>query len=92
MKLAIELTKPFSDAVGTRELELDFNGSTVEQLLKVLVDKYPKLKDEFYTETGEITDYIIVFVNDKPISALEELDTEVRDGDKILFFFPISGG
>ena len=92
MKLAIELTKPFSDAVGTRKLELDFNGSTVGELLEFLSNEYPKLKDEFYAENGEITDYIIVFVNDKPISALEELDTEVRDGDKILFFFPISGG
>ncbi len=63
MKLRIELTKPFSDAVGKRELEIDFDGSTVEQLLKFLTYKYPKLKDELYTETGEITDYIIVFVN-----------------------------
>ena len=92
MKLKIELTKPFSDAVGKRQLELEFEGKTVEELLKILVDKYPKLKKEFYTEDGGVTDYMMVFVNDKPISALNGTDTGLNNGDKLLFFFPISGG
>ena len=37
MKLKIKLLKPFSDAVGKSELELDFDGATLEDMLKVLV-------------------------------------------------------
>ncbi len=92
MKLFVEFTKPFSDAVGLRNVEVDFDGRDVDTLLIFLVDKYPNLKNELYTDAGELTDYVIIFVNDKPISALEKLETKVRDGDKIMFFFPISGG
>ena len=92
MKLRIKLLKPFSDVVGKSELEIDFHGSTLGNLLKVLVDIYPKLKKEFYTETGELTDYMCMFVNDKPISALNGINTELKNGDELLFFIPVSGG
>lgn len=92
MKLKIKLLRPFSNAVGKSELELDFDGMTLENLLKVLIDKYPKLKKEFYTKTNELTEYMCVFVNDKPISALNGINTELKNDDEILFFIPISGG
>jgi MoaD family protein len=92
MKLKIKLLKPFSNAVGKSELELDFSGKTIEDLLKLLVDTYPKLKKEYYTKTDELTEYMCVFVNDKPISALNGTNTELKNGDEILFFIPISGG
>ena len=92
MKLKIKLLKPFSDAVGKSELELDFDGTTLKDLLKVLVDRYPKLKKEFYTKTDKLTDYMCMFVNDRPISALNGTNTELKNGDELLFFIPISGG
>ena len=91
-KIKIKLLKPFSDAVGKSELEVDFNGRTLEDLLKVLVDRYPQLKKEFYTETDELTEYICIFVNDKPISALNGINTDLKNDDELLFFVPISGG
>ena len=92
MKLKIKLLKPFSDAVGKSELELDFDGATLEDMLKVLVNRYPRLKKEFYTKTDELTDYMCMFVNDKPISALNGINTEHKNGDELLFFIPVSGG
>lgn len=92
MNLKIKLLRPFSDAVGKGELKIDFKGVSLEDLLKNLVDKYPKLKKEFYSETNELTEYICVFVNDKPISALNGINTELKNDDEILFFIPISGG
>jgi len=92
VKLKIKLLKPFSNAVGKSELELDFNGNTLDDLLKVLVDRYPKLKKEFYTKTDELTEYMCIFVDDKPTSALNGLNTVLKNGDEILFFIPISGG
>ena len=92
MKLSIELTRPFSDAVGKRSIEIEFQGSTVEELFQFLSGRYPGLKKELYSETGEITDYVNVFVNDKPIYALDEMKTGLRNGDRLLFFFPVSGG
>ena len=92
MKLKIKFLKPFSDAVGKSELELDFDGATLEDMLKILVNRYPRLKKEFYTKTDELTDYMCMFVNDKPISALNGINTELKNGDELLFFIPVSGG
>ena len=92
MKLKINLLKPFSDVVGKSELKLDLDGTTLEDLLKVLIDRYPKLKEEFYTKTNELLDYILIFVNNKPISNLNGIKTELKNGDELYFFIAISGG
>jgi MoaD family protein len=92
MKLKIKFLKPFSDAVDKGELELDFNGITLGELLKVLLDRYPKLKTEFYTKTNELSENMCIFVNDKPTSALNGIKTKLKNGDELIFFIPISGG
>jgi MoaD family protein len=92
MKIKIKLLRPYSEIVGKKELEIDFNGSTLNDLLNYLVDKYPNLKNELYTKNDELTEYVCIFVNDKPASALDELETKIKKGDEILFFVPLSGG
>jgi len=92
MKLKIKLLRPFSEAVGKKDLEIEFNENTLNDLLKSLVNKYPKLEKEFFKNNSELTEYICIFINDKPISALNGVDTLLKNGDKILFFIPISGG
>ena len=92
MEIKIKLLKPFSNAVGKKELDLDFKGSKIFDLLNFLVGKYPQLKKEFFNENGELTEYICIFVNDKPASTLKGIETELKSGDEILFFIQISGG
>jgi len=92
MKLKIKLLRPFSEAVGKKELEIDFNQKTLNDLLKFLVNKYPKLEKEFFKENSELTEYICIFINDKPLTALNGIDTILDNDDEILFFMPISGG
>ena len=92
MKIKIKVLKPFSDIVGKKELELDFEGVTLDDLIKYLVDRYPKLNEEFYKNANELTDYLCIFVNDKPISVLDGTNTELNNGDELLFFVPVSGG
>jgi MoaD family protein len=92
MKITIKLLKPFSNAVGENELNLDFNGNTLKDLINILIGKYPQLKKELYEKNDQLTDYICIFVNDKPIAALKEMNTELKNNDEILFFMPVSGG
>ena len=58
----------------------------------MLTKKYLKLKKELYKENNEITEYICIFVNDKPIMALNGMNTTLDNNDEILFFIPVSGG
>ena len=92
MELTIEFTKPFKDAVGQEEVTLQFTGTTVRELLVMLIERYPELEGLFYSESGSLTEYMIVFVNTKPISALKGMETKLSDGDRIFILFPISGG
>ena len=92
MKLKLNMLKPFSDVIGKKELGFEFDGTTVEDLFKALVNKYPKLKEELYTEKDEVTDYVSIFVNDKPLSALDGTGTKLKNGDELLIFVTISGG
>ncbi len=92
MKLHIEFTKPFSDAVGARELEYSFKGSNVNDLLEQLSFEYPGMQKLVHKETGEITEYLLIFLNDRPVSALEGMGSRLSDGDRLFFLFPISGG
>ena len=86
--LATTIYKPFSDAVDKNELEIDFNGVTLEELLKLLIDKYPKLKTEFYKKNNELSENICIFINDKPVSALNGTNTNLKNDDEIIFLIP----
>jgi MoaD family protein len=92
MQLSIKLLKPFSDAVGKGELKMEFEGKTIDDLIAVLVETYPKLAKEVYDKDGKTTDYLSLFVNDQPAHCLDDSQTELKDGDSILFFFPVAGG
>jgi len=92
MKLTLKFLRPFKEVVGKSELDIVFEIHTLKDLLKILIEKYPKLEKEFFTNKDELSEYICIFVNDKPISALNGLDTNLKNGDNLLFFIPVSGG
>jgi molybdopterin synthase sulfur carrier subunit len=92
MRIKLNLLKPFSDAVGKKQLSVEFNRKTLGELLLYLVEKYPKMGDELLNDNNEITDYVSVFINDKPLSVLDGIETNLNDGDELLIFVPISGG
>jgi molybdopterin synthase sulfur carrier subunit len=92
MRLKVKLLKPLSDGVGNKELQMDVDGRTLDDLLKVLVEKYPKLRDQLYSGKESLSDHVNVFINDKPVTGQDEMATRLRDGDEILLFIPISGG
>ena len=92
MKLLIKFLKPFSTATGKSEIEIDFKGNHLKELIQELVKTYPTLKNELYTTKGEITEYVSIFINDKPITALKGINSTLKNGDNVIFFTPVSGG
>ena len=92
MKIRIKLLKPLSDAVGKNEVLLDFGKKSLADLLNTLIDQYPSLKKEIFKENNQLTEYINIFVNNKPFTALDGLYTELHNEDTVLLFVPISGG
>jgi len=60
MELTIKFLRPFKDIIGKPQLDLDIEGKTLKDLLKILIDKYPKLEKEFFTKNDELTQYICI--------------------------------
>jgi adenylyltransferase/sulfurtransferase len=92
MKVKVKLLKPFSDVAGTGEVDLDFEEGDVNVALDVLCDRHPELKKELYNEEGGVDFTVNIFINDKPMSVLENENTRLSDGDELLIFMPVGGG
>lgn len=92
MKIKIKLLKPFSDVAGKGEVHLEFSEGDVNFALEELCKKYPDLRKEIFNEAGEIDYTVNIFINDLPISALQNEDTKLSEGDELLLFMPVGGG
>jgi MoaD family protein len=92
LELKVKLLKPFSDIVGKKELRVEMEGETLDDLFRTMIKEFPKLEDQLFTEENELADHVNIFVNDRPISDNEEMSKGLSNGDEILLFIPISGG
>ncbi len=92
MKIKVKLLKPFSDVAGKGEVYLEFSEGDVNSALDELCKLIPNLKKEIYNESGEIDFTVNIFINDLPMSALQNEETELSEGDELLIFMPVGGG
>lgn len=75
-----------------RNARLELEGSSVEEILNVLVDEYPEAEKAFFDQERNLRPFVNVYVNDKNINALEGLHTKVSSYDEILLLPVIAGG
>ncbi len=81
------------EEVGTRELSMELTeGSTVNDLLSIIVEKYPDLANLVYDEEGVFREYLEVAVNKTDIIGLDGLETVLTENDTVLIMPPIGGG
>ena len=84
MKVLIKFLAAVSDYTGIHKTELELDNDEIKfgEALNIIREKYPGLKEI------EKKVPIIILLNGRKAS----LDDIVRDGDKIAFLPPISGG
>jgi molybdopterin synthase sulfur carrier subunit len=81
------------EEVGTRELSIELTeGSTVDDLLSIIVKKYPDLANLVYDKKGVFREYLEVAVNKTDIIGLDGLETVLKENDAVLIMPPIGGG
>ena len=90
MRVRVRLLRPFSEAVGRSELDVELpDGATVRGLVERLAAQHPGFREQAYERDGGISDYLTMFLNDAPVTDVERA---LNDGDELLIFFPVSGG
>lgn len=82
-----------SQAVGAKELAIDFEGETVNDLIEYLVKRFgPQAKQALYDERGELDLMIQILLNGKEWVTHDRLNTPLREGDTLAFMFLAAGG
>jgi molybdopterin synthase sulfur carrier subunit len=72
--------------------EVDVQGSTVKALVEDMESKYPGIKERICDESGKIRRFVNVYVNGDDIRFLQNLETTLKDGDRISIVPAIAGG
>lgn len=75
---------------GAETIEAD--GATVGVVLQSLRTSHPDLAAQVLKEDGGLRAFVNVFANDEDIRFLDDLDTEVDDGDELSLVPAIAGG
>jgi molybdopterin synthase sulfur carrier subunit len=92
MKIIIRAFASFREILG-RETPLEIaDGSTIRDLLAVLAAANERFREAALEDTGVVRDYVVVMKNQKNISSLQGLDTQLSEGDEVAIFPPVAGG
>ena len=75
---------------GQKQVELD--GGSVRELVDGLVAKFPALRQQLLTETGDLNRFVNVYVNGQDVRYLKGLDTPVGDRDEVRLLPAMAGG
>ena len=82
------ILRPHVGGATTVEAE----GSTVGELFEGLLRRYPGLRGQLVTETGDLHRFVNVYRNDDDIRYLGRLETPVSQSDVVSIVPAVAGG
>lgn len=92
MRIKIKALRPFKEALGAGELELERPvGETVEGLIRHLIEEHPAFGPHALDEMGGIDVTLNIMVYGKPIGE-NDLAWPLQEGDEVMLFMPLAGG
>ena len=96
MRVRVKLYGVLKTAANTDGLELDFDGSvSVRRLVSKLVTVIGRTEFERYLIDADLKDprpNALILVSGTEVGALNGIDTELRDGDEVVFLPVAHGG
>jgi len=91
MSATVYIPTPLRTYTDNQE-SLQLEGSTVEEVLKNLIESYSDLKKHLFNEEGRLRNFVNIYVNDEDIRYLQNESTEIKDNDTISIVPSIAGG
>jgi MoaD family protein len=81
------------EAIGGRELEIEFGGETVDDLIEYLVAQYGrKAKQALYDKQGKLDPVVQILLNGEEWVTHDRLDRPLQDGDQVVLMLMLAGG
>ena len=93
-KVNLKILLPvLSEATGRKELEVEFAGETVNDLIEHLVARYGReARKALYNEKGGLDSVVQVLVNGQEWITHDRLDAALQDGDSVVLMMMMAGG
>lgn len=94
MRVHLKIFLPaLPEAIGDNELDVEFDGTTVNDLIETLVDRYgQKAEQALYDEKGKFDPLVQVLLNGEEWVTQDRLDTILNDGDSLVIMMMMAGG
>lgn len=77
---------------GGVHVEVSPEGNRVIDILDKMIEMYPALEEEIFTEEKKLKPFVHVYINGKNIIHLNDLETPVEEKDQFALFPPVAGG
>lgn len=80
------------DICGGISVEVMPDGNQVIDILNKMIEMFPSLNDEIFTQEKTLKPFVHIYVNGKNIIHINNLQTIVKETDQIALFPPVAGG
>jgi adenylyltransferase/sulfurtransferase len=91
MAVTIVIPTPLRQFAGGKS-EIEVEATTAGEALEKLTTEHAELRKHLYNESGNLRNFVNVYVGDEDIRDLDGLETEVKSGSEVLIVPSIAGG
>jgi MoaD family protein len=94
MRVHLRILLPvLPEAIGSKELQVEFAGDTVNDLIEHLVARYGrKARQALYDRNGQLDPVVQILLNGEQWVTHDRLDTVLHDGDDVMLALMLAGG
>jgi len=91
MEVQVRIPTPLKKLTGEQDV-ISAKGKTVGEVVQWLTETYPGLKERLRDEQGQLRRFINIYVNDEDIRFNQNLETPLKEGDRLSIIPAIAGG
>jgi MoaD family protein len=94
VKIHVRIFLPvLPEAIGRKELQVEFAGETVHDLIEHLIARYGrKARLALYDRSGQLDPVVQILLNGEQWVTHDRLDTVLQDGDDVMLMMMLAGG
>ena len=83
---------PVLRAQAGNQKKVEVTGTTVGEALESLLEQFPGLREQVFTEDGTLNRFVNVYVNGRDVRYEQELQTPVGENDEVILLPAMAGG
>ena len=83
---------PVLRAQAGNQKKIEVTGSTVGEALESLLEQFPGLREQIFTDDGSLNRFVNVYVNGRDVRYEQELETPVGENDEVILLPAMAGG